>query len=117
FLPAVESASSEQFENLAVFRREIVARGGLQLTKGGYHESHLRDMDLAGRASVEMCLEPVPLLRSQFAVQVGCHQLREFVARHLRRRLHLRLVLSPAPSKYGSSAARALDRARCRSTR
>src|SRR5215475_11981414 len=50
-LPAVESASSEQFENPALLRREILTGGGLQLTKSGYQEPHLRHMGLAARAS------------------------------------------------------------------
>src|SRR5262245_51610376 len=37
-LPAVKPASAEQFENPPLLRRQILGRGGLQLTKRGYHE-------------------------------------------------------------------------------
>src|SRR5262245_8361514 len=113
----MNSASSEQFEKPTLLRREILSRRGLQLTKSGYHEPHLRYMGLATRAPLAMGLEPVYFPRGQRAFQVGRHQLRELAARHFRRWRHLRVAPPRAPSKYGSSAARARDRARCRSTR
>src|SRR5262249_29888973 len=69
-LPTVKSAGSKQSENPTLLRREILARGGLQLTKGGHHEPCLRYIGLATRAALAMGLEPVPILRRQPSFQV-----------------------------------------------